>query len=164
MTGLGLIISRPCSAVLMAQNRLTQEMIAQIAITIYAVIACFIGLRWGLEGVSWGVLTTVAFSTAYYYILVYHAIPTRAADLFRALFPGLLLNAMLFLVLVTIDSVSGDFSKTDPAFYVLLIVIPGSLVYLAAFLLLPIPALKSEAARWRQKINHGLTRVYHILT
>ena len=155
---------RPCYAVLMAQNRMTQAMIAQIAITIFTIIACFIGLNWGLEGVSYGILATVAFNTSCFYILVYRTIPTRVADLVRSLTPGLLLNAMLFLVLAIIDSVTGDLRKTDPAIYVLLMVIPGSLVYLAAFLLFPIPALKSEATRWRQKINGGLTFVYKFIT
>jgi O-antigen/teichoic acid export membrane protein len=164
MAGLLYIISRPCGAVLMAQNRLTQEMIAQVVITIYAIIACFIGLHWGLEGVSWGFLSTVAFSTTCFYILVYRTIPTRVADLARSLTPGLLLNAMLFLVLAIIDSATGDLRKTDPAIYVLLIVIPGSLVYLAAFLLFPILALKSEATRWRQKISGGLSFVYKFIT
>ena len=164
MSGLLYIISRPCGAVLMAQNRLTQEMIAQAAITIYAIIACFIGLHWGLEGVSWGFLATVVFSTTYFYILVYRTIPTRVADLLRSLTPGLLLNVLLFLVLAIIDSATGDLSKTDPAFYVLLIVIPGSLAYVAAFLLLPIPALGSEADRWRQKISGGLSFIYKLIT
>ena len=158
--GLGYIISRPCSVVLMAQNRLTQEMIAQIVVTIFAIIACLIGLNWGLEGVSYGYLATTVLGTVYSYVLVYKTIPTRLTDLFNALSPGLLLNALLFLVLAFLDSFTGELYKTDPAFYTLFLVIPGVLVYLAAFLFLPIMALKSEAALWREKINSGLSLVY----
>jgi teichuronic acid exporter len=164
IAALGYIIMRPCYAVLMAQNRMTQAMIAQTAITIFTIIACSIGLNWGLEGVSCGILASVAFNTTYFYILVYRTIPTRVADLVRSLTPGLLLNAMLFLVLAIIDSATGDLRKTDPAIYVLLMVIPGSLTYLAAFLLFPIPALKSEATRWRQKINGSLSFIYKFIT
>ena len=156
MTGLGYIISRPCGAVIMAQNRLTQEMVIQVAITICAIIACYIGLYWGLEGVSWGFLITIAFSTICYYMLVYRTIPTRLADLFRALSPGLLLNGLLFMVLAIIDSATGELIGTDPAYYILIMTIPATLVYLAGFLFLPIPRLESEADRWRQKINEGL--------
>jgi hypothetical protein len=59
---------------------------------------------------------------------------------------------------------AGDLSKTGPAFYILIMVIPGSIVYFAAFVLLPIPALKSETNRWRQKINEVLNFVYKIIT
>ena len=144
----------------MAQNRLTQEMIAQIVVTIFAIIACLIGLNWGLEGVSYGYLATTVLGTVYSYVLVYKTIPTRLTDLFNALSPGLLLNALLFLVLAFVDSFTGELYKTDPAFYTLFLVIPGVLVYLAAFLFLPIMALKSEAALWREKINSGLSLVY----
>jgi len=164
MAGLGYIIWRPCGAVLLAQNRLTQEIIAHVVITIYAVIACFVGLHWGLEGVSWGALSTVAFCTIYFYVLVYRTIPTRVTDLFRAIYPGLLLNLLLFLVLAIIDSTSGDLKQTEPALYILLMVIPGALVYLAAFLLFPIESLKSEATRWRQKINGSLRFIYKFIT
>jgi O-antigen/teichoic acid export membrane protein len=164
LSGLGYIISRPCYSVLMAQNRLTQEMVAQVAITIFFLPACLIGLNWGLEGVSWGYLATVAFNTTYQYVLVCRTIPTRIADLARAVSPGLLLNIFLFLLLALIDSVTGELKNTDRAIYVLIMVIPGSLVYLAAFLLLPILALKSEATRWRQKISGGLSFAYKFIT
>jgi hypothetical protein len=67
-------------------------------------------------------------------------------------------------VLAIIDSATGDLRKTDPAIYILLMAIPGSLVYLAAFLLFPIESLKSEATRWRQKINGSLSYIYKLIT
>jgi len=164
LTGFFYIIGRPCGMVLMAQNRLIQEMIAQAAILIFTISACLIGLKWGLEGVSWSVLSGQIFATIYFYFLVYRTIPTRIMELVSAIAPGLKLNSLLFLVLAIIDSLTGDLRTTDPALYLLLMAIPGSLVYLAAFLLLPIPALQSESARWRQKISGSLSFVYKRLT
>ena len=164
LTGFFYIIARPCGVLLMAQNRLVQEMIAQAAILVVTLSACLIGLRWGLEGVSWSVLGSQIFATTYFYILVYRTIPTRIMELVRAIAPGLKLNCLLFLVLALTDYLTGDLRTTGPALYLLFMVISGSLVYLAAFLLLPIAALQSESAGWRQKIKGGLRFVYKRLT
>ena len=164
LAGFFYIIGRPCGVVLMAQNRLFQEMIAQAAILVVTLGACLIGLKWGLEGVSWSVLGSQVFATTYLYILVYRTIPTRIMELVRAVAPGLKLNSLLFLVLALTDSLTGDLITTNPALYLLFMTIPGSLVYLAAFLLLPITALQSESARWRKTINGGLSFVYRSLT
>ena len=148
----------------MAQNRLIQEMIAQAAILVFTLGACLIGLNWGLEGVSWAVLASTVFGTSYFYILVYRVITTRIIDLVRAITPGLQLSTVLFIVLVLVDSVTGELRTSDPALYLLFMVVPGTLAYLLAFLLLPIPALSSEKARWQKKANGGLRFLYRILT
>ena len=163
MSGFFYIIGRPCGVVLMAQNRLTQEMIAQAIILVVTLGACLIGLRWGLEGVSWSVLGSQVFATTCLYILVYRTIPTRIMDLVRAIGPGLKLNSLLFLVLALTDFLTADFIMTNPVLYLLFMVSTGSLVYMSAFLLLPITALQSESARWRQKINGSLRIVYNRL-
>jgi O-antigen/teichoic acid export membrane protein len=164
LAGFFYIIARPCGVVLMAQNRLLQEMIAQAFILIVTLGAVLIGLRWGLEGVSWSVLGSQIFATTYLYILVYRTIPTRIMELVSAIAPGLKLNSLLFLVLTITDYLTDDFKTTNPALYLLFMVIPGSLVYLSTFLLLPISELQSESARWRQKINGSLNFVYKSLT
>lgn len=164
LAGFFYIIGRPCGVLLMAQNRLVQEIIAQAAILIVTLGACLIGLKWGLEGVSWSVLGSQVFATAYLYILAYRTIPTRLMDLVRAITPGLKLNGLLLLTLALTNFLTGDYITTNPALYLVLMVVPGSLVYLTAFLLLPILALQSESARWRQKINGGLSFVYRRLT
>ena len=156
MAGLFYIISRPCGMVLMAQNRLIQEMIAQAAILAFTIAACVIGLKWGLIGVSWGFLISQVFGTICFYVLVHRTIPTKLSDLVSALTPGLQLNALLFLALALTDFLSGDLRTTTPSLYLLLMVATGSICYTAAFLLLPIPALRTEVTRWRQKINTGL--------
>ena len=157
MAGFLYIIARPCGVLLMAQNRLIQEMIAQAAILVFTLCACLIGLNWNLEGVSWSVLVSQVFATVCLYTLVYRTISTRVMDLVRAITPGLKLNTLLFLVLAFTDSLTGELRTTYPSLYILFMVIPGPLVYLAAFLLLPIPELQSESVRWRQKIIAGLS-------
>jgi O-antigen/teichoic acid export membrane protein len=164
LAGVFYIIGRPCGVLLMAQNRLIQEMIAQAAILVFTLSACIIGLNWGLEGVSWSVLGGQVFATTYLYILAYRTIPTRLIDLVRAIAPGLKLNTLLFLVLAFTDSLTDGLRTSNPSLYLLLMVIPAPLVYMAAFLLLPIPALQSESVRWRQKIIVGLSILYKRLT
>jgi O-antigen/teichoic acid export membrane protein len=164
LAGFFYIIARPSGVVLMAQNRLFQEMIAQAAILFVTLSAVLIGLKWGLEGVSWSVLGSQIFATTYLYVLVYRTIPTGVMDLVRAIAPGLMLNSLLFLVLAITDLLTGNLRSTNPALYLLFMVVPGSLVYLAAFLFLPITTLQSESARWRQKINRNLRIVYNRLT
>lgn len=156
LAGFFYIITRPCGVLLMAQNRLVQEMIAQAAVLVFTLTACYIGLEWGLEGVSWGFLISQIFHAIWSYVLVYQTISTRLLDLFRAIGPGLLLNGLLYLVLSLTDFLSGTLITTGPALYLLLMVSVGSLFYLATFLLIPIPALRSEVARWYQLIRAGM--------
>ena len=163
IAGFFYVISRPCGILLMAQNRLLQEMVAQTILLIFAVSAVIIGLNWGLAGVSWGILATQVFQTIYYYVLVYNTIPTRLSDLLKAVAPGLALNSILYLVLIIIDSLAHEFKMTNPGFYLLVMAIPGLMAYAAAFFLIPIPSLKTEVALWREKINGGLAFVYKSL-
>lgn len=160
IAGFFYIIARPCGVLLMAQNRLTQEMIAQAAMLIFTICACFIGLEWGLTGVSWGILASQVFGTCYYYFIAYRTIPTRIMDLFRALSPGLLLNTVLMLILFLVNSLIFTIKASNPASYLLVMAITGPLAYIAAFFLIPIPSLKTEVSRWRQKINGSLNFVW----
>jgi O-antigen/teichoic acid export membrane protein len=164
LAGFFYIIARPCGVLLMAQNRLIQEMIAQAAILVFTLSACLIGLNWGLVGVSWSVLVSQIFATGCLYTLAYRTVPTRITELLGAIAPGLTLNSLLFMALTLTDYLIGELRTTDPAIYLLLMVVAGALLYLAVFLLLPIEALQSESARWRQKISGGLNIVYKSLT
>jgi O-antigen/teichoic acid export membrane protein len=161
MAGFFYIIARPCGMVLMAQNRLVQEIIAQAAVLVFTLGACLYGLKWGLIGVSWAFLASQVFGTIWLYALVYQTIPTRLVDLIRAIAPGLQLNALLFIALALTDYRSGQLEETSPALYFLLMTSIGALLYSSAFLFLPIPALRTEAARWRRVISNGLARVYN---
>lgn len=148
LAGFFYIITRPSGVLLMAQDKLVQEMIAQVIILIVTITTCYIGYEWGgLKGVSWAFLFCQIFTAIYFYILVYQTIPTRIKDLANALAPGLLLNSILFLILYIVDSLSGDLISTSPVLYLVLMVGIGVLSYLCCYLIFPIPALVAEKVR-----------------
>ncbi len=149
-------IATPSAVLLAAQNRLVQQLIAQSIGLLVAVTACLIGLNWGLKGVAWGSVVTAAFLTTCAYALVYRAIPTRLADLFRAATPALLLNAVLLVILALAEYIFAGARSANPWFYLLMMVFAGSVSYTCAFLFLPISALRSETLRWRRVISAGL--------
>lgn len=157
-------ILSPCGVLLDAQNRLTQEMVALMVRLAITIAACLVGLRWGLTGVAWAILATYVFSTAYYYVLVCRAIPTRPAELLKAITPGLILNALLFCALAATHYVLGDIRVSLPLVYLLLMGLVGGIAYVAAFLFLPLPALGSEAERWRRKIDDSLGLIFKART
>lgn len=164
MAGFFLNILHPCAVLLDAQNRLTQEMYALIVRLIVTIAACLIGLEWGLNGVAWAILATHVFSAAYYFVLVTRAIPTRPADLLKAITPGLSLNAVLFSALAATHYVLGDILVSLPLVYLLLMGLAGIITYMVAFLFLPLPAINSEAERWRRTINDSLGVIFKART
>jgi teichuronic acid exporter len=157
IAGLFYIIARPCGVLLMAQNRLTQEMIAQAAMLVFTICACFIGLEWGLAGVSWGILASQVFGTCYYYFIAYRTIPTKLADLLKALAPGILLNTVMMLALFITHSITAPLKAESPATYLLIMTFTGCVTYISVFFIIPIPSLKTEVSRWRQQINGTLS-------
>lgn len=156
MVGLVRNIQNPCGVLLDAQNRLTQEMYALLIQLVITIAACLFGLRWGMVGVAWALLLSYILSTAYYYALVYRAIPTRSTELIKAVVPGLTLNALLFLALAVTDYLLGGVRTSLPSLYLVVMILTGGLAYLTAFLFLPIPAISSEVERWRRKIDASL--------
>jgi teichuronic acid exporter len=150
VAGLFLNVALPCSVLLAVRNRLGKEMIAT-AINIPIMIGgSIIGLRWGLQGVAWSLVLAQAVLAAQFYALTLKALPTRPEDLLRAVGPGLLLGAMLFAFLAVIDYLIGRQLERIPAIYVLVMSVLASLFYGGAFLMVPLRALDSEAARWRK--------------
>jgi O-antigen/teichoic acid export membrane protein len=164
LAGVFRTISFPCSALLAAQNRLIQEMVAQTIILIVVSAACVIGLHWGLKGVAWGIAASQIFGAVYFYALAYRTIPTRLRDLFVAVTPGLLLNVPLIATLILTHFALAELRTTLPLLYLLVMAFTGALTYMAALLYLPIPAISTEAARWRQKLNGGLHLVSKAFT
>jgi len=154
--GVFLNVIIPCGVVLAAQNRLGQEMLAQSINLLVIIGACFVGLNWGLKGVAWGIVLSHALAAVHFYWLVHRTLPTRVRDLMRAAAPGLSLSALLLGVLALIDFLMGEHKTAVPLLYLLVMSFCGGLFYAAAFLLIPIPALRTEATRWRQKLGGGV--------
>jgi len=151
-------VAAPCSIVLAAQNRLTQQLIAQTVALVATVIACLIGLKWGLPGVAWAAVATAVTFTANAYLMVRRTIPTRVSDLLTAALPALILSAPLFAVLALADAALGSVQARTPPLYLLAMVAAGAATYAAAFLFLPIPALRAEVQRWRNAAAKLLRR------
>lgn len=152
MSGLFLNILHPCAVLLDAQNRLTQEMVALVVRLIVTVAACLVGLNWGLEGVAWAIFATHVFSAVYYFVLVRNTVGATPGELLKSVMPGLQLNSLLFAVLGVVSLALGSLQSSLPLVYLVAMMLAGTTSYVAAFLFLPIPALKSESDHWKQKI------------
>ncbi len=163
IAGLFFNVMFPCGKLLDAQNRLIQQMVVLAARLVIVIAACVVGLRWGLEGVAWGVVLSHVINTVAVYYLVCRTIATRIADLFNALLPGLMLNAMLFSFLTVMHYVLTSVNAITPAIYLLLMSLAGAAFYGMIFLFTPIPSIRSEADRWRNKLRSFLGPRYGAL-
>ncbi|HEV8261346.1 MAG TPA: hypothetical protein VGQ19_11395, partial [Burkholderiales bacterium] len=81
---------------------------------------------------------------------------TRMTDLLRAVAPALFLGTLLFVALAIVNFLGVGLKASNPLLYLTAMIVAGTVLYTAAFLFIPIPALRSEAARWRQKIGSAL--------
>jgi O-antigen/teichoic acid export membrane protein len=154
--GIFLVILGPCGTLLDAQNRLTQEMVVLVARLGVTLGAIYIGLDWGLSGVAWALLLVTGLTALVYYALAYRVIRTSLRDLLHALAPGLALVVVMFAVLALLDTILGGDVRQRPAIYLMAMAGTAAATYVAAFLYLPIPALNTEAQRWRQAVGAGL--------
>lgn len=149
-------VGHPAGAVLAANNWLGRELVVQVATTALVAAACIGGLRWGLNGVACGLLIAWAYSTLHLLVLCNRCIGARMPDVIRSLGPAVALAAAMNFALFVVDglfvaAMNGAHSTT----YLFVMTFVGILVYSSCFLLVPIPAIASEAARWRT----GLARI-----
>lgn len=164
LAGVFRTLSFPCAALLAAQNRLSQEMVALGVNLLVVSTAAFVGVRWGLTGVAWAIVGSQVFGAIYFYALAYRIIPTRLRDLFQAIRPGLLLNVPLIAVLAATHFALVHLAVDSRLLYVLAMAIVGALFYSVAFLYLPIPEIGTEAARWRYVLRDGVNRARRLIT
>jgi hypothetical protein len=157
--GLFLNIVFPTGALMAARNRLGLQMVAQGINVAVVAAAALIGMQWGLQGVAWGIVVAQALLALHFYALVPRMLTTRPAELWQAVGPGLGLGALMFVVLGLAHLGLSRWLVVSPAIYLAAMTLFGGLCYAAAFLLLPIPALHSEAERWRKMVVRGLARL-----
>ena len=158
VAGFFLTLLRPCTVLLQAQGRLRQEMLV-IAVAIVAGIAsCYVGLRWGLTGVAWATVLTHVLTFAMMYAFMRLAIPTRLAELARAVAPAVTLNGLLCLVLAGLHFLLAGARTAAPLLYLAGMVAGGGVAYASAFLFLPVRGIESESSRWRAQIVSVLHR------
>jgi teichuronic acid exporter len=149
----------PCGVTLNAQNRLTAMIIGEALGLAISIILVVVGLRWGLAGVAWAIVASTFFYAAYSYTIVYRTIRTRIRDLLNAAAPALVLNTFLFLVLALAHWGSGLHPAKYPAGYLLAMAAIGGVTYALALLYFPIPALRSEADRWKHLIASAASSI-----
>lgn len=149
LVGFFLNVTLPSSVLLAVRDRLGKEILATAINIPVMVIGCVVGLRWGLVGAAYGLLIAQAVHAAQLYALVLRALPTRAGDLLRAIVPGLLLGASSFVLLALVDAALHEWARMRPVLYLVVMSSLSGVFAVAAFLWLPIPALRGESARWR---------------
>lgn len=147
-------VGHPCGAVLAATNRVGREVIVQIVTWAIVAVGCFVGLRWGLSGAALGIVLSQVYSTIHMYYLATRCFHSSMRDLFAAVAPVLVLNALLLSTLAAVDWLLPDGFKTESqAIYLVVATAAAALVYLAGLLLLPLGALTSEAGRIRELLR-----------
>jgi O-antigen/teichoic acid export membrane protein len=147
-------ISNPSGAVIAAQNRLGYEIRIQVETWIVLTLGCLAGLRWGIPGVAAGILPCYVYLALRMSWLANTCVRAGFIDLVRSLVPALLLNSILTAaLLVTYVAMPADLQSTHPPLYVLTMTSVGGLVYILSFMYLPIPALSSEALRWKRLLR-----------
>jgi hypothetical protein len=126
----------------------------QTVLLIIVAVGTLLMLDHGLEGIAWVLLAGHAYITTHLYYLATRCFPCRLIDLGRALAPGLILNGILILALVTVHSLlPANFSLTHPGAYLGASILAGGIAYGSAFLFLPLSSLAAEAERWRKMLR-----------
>ncbi len=120
--------------------------------------ASFYGLRWGLAGVAWAIVSAHILSATCLYALAHRAVKARLRDLTNAIGPAVILNALLAAALTLLHHIVADLRAVSPSLYIVAMAMFGGLVYALAFLFLPLEALRSEADRWKKAVTSRLMR------
>jgi teichuronic acid exporter len=160
VAGVSLNVALPSSVLLAPQNQLGRELVATLINLPIMAGACIIGLRWGLEGVAWGIVLAQGLLAVQLYWLVLQTLPTRLPELLRAVVPGLSLGALLFAFLAVLASAMSGWAHDRPALYLTAMSACGGLFSAIAFLFLPLRGLESEAERWRKLAVGALAFCY----
>ncbi len=154
LAGIIFCVGHPCGAVLAAQNRLGRELVAQTIGLIIVAVGSLVGLRWGLKGVAAAFLLGHIYTTAHMYWLVRQCIGTGLTEILAAMRPGLILNALLIVVLIGLANLlPPDLAHSHPGRYLAATAPLAAIVYGAAFLFLPLPAIGQEALRWKKLLH-----------
>jgi hypothetical protein len=123
---------------------------------VWLVVACVIGLRWGLVGVAWATIPVRFYCSSRMYHLAASTIGATFRDLFRALAPALWLNILLCALLAAAHALLfAPWREANPALYLVGMAAVGAVGYLSLFLFLPIDGLAGEAGRWRTALHVG---------
>jgi len=154
LSGLFRCISNPSGAVVAAQNRLGYEIRIQTETWVILAIGCLAGIRWGIPGVAWGILPSNVYLALRMSWLANTCIHASFTDLLHSLLPAFVLNSILMAVLFAVYVLlPTGLKSSQPALYVLIMTSVGGLAYICSFMYIPIPALSSEALRWKRLLR-----------
>lgn len=152
--GLLYCIGHPCGAVLAATNRLGKEIVVHTITWILVALGCYLGLRWGLTGIAYGIVVSQIYSNIHMFLLANQCFRAKFGELVAAIGPGLLLNAILVAVLFIVDAwLPKGMREDSKTIYLIISALAGGLAYALAFLFLPLPSLASEAHRWKKLLR-----------
>lgn len=152
--GLFRCITSQSGAVSAACNQLGYEIRIQAEAWMITIAGCLIGLRWGLIGVAWAMTLCNMYMAARMSWFANRIIKGRFWDLIEALKPAMILNMIMFAVFFAVHLLlPAGISSGKPLVYLAVMAFAGVFVYSTAFLFLPIPALTSEALRWKKTMR-----------
>jgi len=149
-------VGMQAGALVAAQDRIGRELLIQSERIVWLVVACVVGLHWGLVGVAWATIPVRLYTSSRMYHLAASTVGTTFRDLVRALAPAIWLNTLLCgLFGVAHLLLFGPWREQSPALYLAGMAVVGVVGYLALFLFLPIEGLSSESGRWRTMLHVG---------
>ena len=153
-TGLFRCVGNPSGAVLEARNRMSTEIRLNLAAWAMLVAAVLYGLQWGLAGIAWASVLTQAFFNSSLAIVAGRELKGTPMTLAKAISPALLLSSVLLATIWSADTFFlSRYTQHSPGMYSLLITGIGGISYVAAFLYLPLASLRTESAKWRDKLG-----------
>lgn len=153
LAGPFLTIANLSGAVLAARGWLDRELVVQIILLVLTGIAATVGLRFGLTGIAWALVGVALYNAAHMYTLASRCLETTWKQLVLALAPAAGLNTVLAGVLFLTHLSLPGAALAQPLVQAAAMAVTGALVYAGCFLFLPIPALRSEQQRWKQKLK-----------
>ena len=146
-------VANPSGAVIEARNRLTTELWLNGLAWAFLVAGALWGLRWGIAGLSWAVVFTRAFYYSSVTAVAIRELDARFSSLISAIKPALILNVILITVIAVLDTLLlRRYAHSSPGSYIFGVTLVGGLVYAGTLLFLPLRDLKSEAAKWRNRL------------
>lgn len=153
-TGIFRCVGNPSGAVIEARNRIATEIKLNIVAWLMLIAGAMYGLQWGLVGVAWATVVMSVFFNTSLAIAAGRELKGTPLALAKAISPALLLSGLLLATLWLADTIFlPSYVQSFPGLYTMLITGIGSVVYVAAFLFLPIERLRTEAAKWRGKLR-----------
>jgi len=147
-----LTIANLSGAVLAARAWLHKELVIQIILLALTVLAVFLGLDYGLEGVASALVLVAAYNALHMFHLAQRSLKAGYSLLLKAVVPALVLNIILNAVLFATDA-AFDAGTERSFLYLIAMTGAGALVYALSFIFLPLPGLSSEQARWKKLLH-----------